>query len=159
MNDFEVIFNNLDDIDKKAINAYRSGREFKNMATNIMIWINNKPKPVIIPSIVDNALACELFLKSMIIMNTKKLVKEHSLKKLIYEADICLELKNEFKECELDLEIEKIDKAFIEWRYVYERDEIIINNGFLNKLSDALEEISRDKILRKYNLNMLESFI
>ena len=26
-----------------------------------------------------------------------------------------------------------MDKAFIEWRYAYERDEMIINNGFLNK--------------------------
>ena len=43
---------------------------------------------------VDNALACELFLKSILIINTQKLVKEHSLKKLIYETDICLELKN-----------------------------------------------------------------
>ena len=36
---------------------------------------------------------------------------------------------------------------------------MIINNGLLNGLCTDLEEIGRNKILEKYNLNMFESFI
>ena len=36
---------------------------------------------------------------------------------------------------------------------------MIMNNGFLNGLCTALEEIVRNKILEKYNLNMFESII
>lgn len=36
---------------------------------------------------------------------------------------------------------------------------MIMNNGFLNGLCTVLEEIGRNKILEKYNLNIFESFI
>ena len=114
MQNFETTFNNLNEIDKKCINAYRSAREFKNIGTQPVVINNNRMYPVIIASIVNNALACELFLKSIIIMNT---------------------------------------------RYTYERNEMIMNNGFLNGICTVLEEIGRNKILEKYNLNMFESFI
>ena len=52
--------------------------------------------PVIIESIVNNALACELFLKSIIIMNTKEIPRGHSIKRLIIEANISDELKYRF---------------------------------------------------------------
>lgn len=159
MQNFETTFNNLNEIDKKCINAYRSAREFKNIGTQPVVITNNRMYPVIIASIVNNALACELFLKSMIIMNTKEIPKGHSIKKLIIEANISAELKYKLNNYNFDVEIEGVDRAFIEWRYTYERNEMIINNGFLNSFCNALEEISRNKILKKYNLNMLESFI
>lgn len=92
-------------------------------------------------------------------MNTNNLVKEHSIKKLINQADIGRELKRNLNNFDFNVEIEKIDNAFIEWRYVYEYNEKTINNGFLIELCDTLEKINRDKILENYNLNMLESFL
>lgn len=98
-------------------------------------------------------------MKSIIIMNTKEITKGHSIKKLIIEANISDELKYRLNNYNFDIEIEGVDSAFIEWRYTYERNEMIMNNGFLNGLCTALEEIVRNKILEKYNLNMFESFI
>ena len=71
MQNFETTFNNLNEI------------EFKNIGTQPVVINNNRMYPVIIASIVNNALACELFLKSIIIMNTKEIPKGHSIKKLI----------------------------------------------------------------------------
>lgn len=159
MQSFETTFNNLNEIDKKCINAYRSAREFKNIGRQPAVMINSRIYPVIIASIVNNALACELFLKSIIIMNIKEIPKGHSIKKLIMEANISTELKYRLNNYNFDVEIEGVDNAFIEWRYTYERNEMIINNGFLSSLCSVLEEMSRNKILEKYNLNMLESFI
>ena len=159
MQDFENTFNNLNEIDKKCINAYRSAREFKNIGTQLVVITNNRMNPVIIASIVNKALACELFLKSIIIMNIKEIPQGHSIKKLIIEANISDELKYRLNNYNFNVEMEGVDSAFIEWRYTYERNEMIINNEFLTSLCNALEEISRNKILEKYNLNMLESFI
>ena len=161
MQDFENTFNNLNEIDKKCINAYRSAREFKNIGIQQFIINNNNNRiyPVIIASIVNKALACELFLKSIIIMNIKEIPQGHSIKKLIIEANISDELKYRLNNYNFNVEMEGVDSAFIEWRYTYERNEMIINNEFLTSLCNALEEISRNKILEKYNLNMLESFI
>ncbi len=159
MNSFEETFENLENIDKKCINAYRSAREFKNMATQIIVCVNGKPAPVIIASIVNKAFACEVFLKSIIIMNTKKITNEHSLIKLVKKSNSCLEIRKKLNNYDFNEELEKINNAFVEWRYTYERDKMIINNGFLNDFCNTLEEISRIKILEEYKLNMLESFI
>ena len=159
MENFETIFNRVNEIDKKCINAYRSAREFKNIGTQQLIIIDNRLAPVIIASIVNTVLACELFLKSLIIMDTKKIPKGHSIKKLIIQSNILTELKQKLDNYDLDLEINGIDNAFVEWRYTYERDTMIINNGFLNNFCVVLEEISRKKILENYNLNMLDSFL
>lgn len=64
MSEFEKKFNSLNEIEIKAINAYRSGREFKNISLNPIVYANSKFAPVIIASIVNKSLACELFLKS-----------------------------------------------------------------------------------------------
>ena len=105
---------------------------------------NNRMYPVIIASIVNNALACELFLKSIIIMSTKEIPKGHSIRKLIIEANIADGLKYRLNNYNFDIEIEGVDSAFIEWRYTYERNEMIMNNGFLNDL--CIETILQSKV-------------
>lgn len=159
MDDFETIFNNLDDIDKKSINAYRSAREFKNMATQPLVYINGRYYPTIIASIVNGVFSCELFLKSIIILNDKKIPKGHSLKNLLGNTNILLEVKNRLFEYRFEEELKKIDSAFVEWRYCYEKDTLILNSKFLNDFCNVLEEITRNKILNIYHLNMLDSFI
>lgn len=37
MQNFETTFNNLSEIDKKCINAYRNAREFKNIGHNQLL--------------------------------------------------------------------------------------------------------------------------
>ncbi len=159
MNDFESIFNNLSSIDKKAINAYRSGREFKSLSAYPIVNIDNRMYPTIIASICNKVFACELFLKSIIIINKKSLQKGHKISNLIRESGIKEILEKEFIKYNLENEITKIDDAFQVWRYSYEYDQLTINNGFLNDLCQLLEKICRQKIQEIYNLNMIESFI
>ena len=159
MENFEMIFNNLEDIDKKSVNAYRSARQFKSIAINQIVFIEGRAYPTIIACITNKALACELFLKSIIIMNTKQLPNGHRIKDLVKEADIFEELKLMLNKYNLEDEINKISNAFIEWRYIYEINEATIFSGFLNDLCDTLEKVTRERILKIYNLDMLKSFL
>ena len=158
---FEVTYNNLNEIDKKAINAYRSAREFKIAAENngrIEFFYKNK-HTTIKPCIVNYALSCELFFKSMIIIkNNKLVVKTHKLDDL-YEILDNSKIKNELSKYDFDIEIKKISDAFIDWRYCYEHNELTIHTGFLIDLCNCLEKNNRLIILEKYGLNMNESFI
>lgn len=159
MKKFEIIFNNLNDIEKKSINAYRNARQFKNIAEKQLVILNDKIVQVIIASITNKVFACELFLKSIIIIDTGELIRGHYIQYLIEQSGIKEELKNRLHAYDFDNEIININNSFEEWRYVYERDESMINLGFLNCLCNELEELNRQKILDKYNLNMLESFL
>ena len=159
MNNFEIIYNNLNKLEKKSINAYRSGLEFKNLSIQKVVYVNNSFKPTIIASITNKVFACELFLKSMLMINGIENNKDHLLFNLIKKLNISDELEISLKEYNFIDEILKINNAFQDWRYIYEKDETIINCGFLESLCDELESKCRDKIKRTFNLNMKESFI
>lgn len=159
MNDFERIFNDLKIIDKKAINAYRSGREFKSLSAYSIVNIDNRLYPTIIASLCNKIFACELFIKSIIMINKKQLQRGHKISSLIQKSGISKILEKSFIKYNLENEISQIDNAFQVWRYSYEYDQLTINSGFLNDLCQLLEQICRQKIQEVYNLNMLESFI
>lgn len=72
----------------KAINAYRSGREFKSLSAYSIVNIDNRMYPTIIASICNKIFACELFLKSIIMINKKRLQSGHKISNLIQESDI-----------------------------------------------------------------------
>lgn len=159
MDDFETIFNNLDSIDKKSINAYRSAREFKNMATQPLVYIDGRYFPTIIASMVNALFSCELFLKALLILRDKKIPRGHSLKKLLNKANLLMDVKKKLINYDFEEELDKIDNSFAEWRYCYEKDTLTANCGFINDFCNVLEEIARKKIFDVYHLDMLESFI
>ncbi len=159
VNDFASIFKNLSDINKTAINAYRSGREFKNLSNNPFVLIDKRVCPTILASICNKLFACELFLKSIIIINKNFLQKGHKISYLIKESGIEEILEKELVKYNLKNEIAKIDNAFQIWQYSYEYDNLTINSGFLNDLCQSLEKICRQEIQKNYQLNMLDSFI
>ncbi|MDD2518738.1 MAG: hypothetical protein PHG18_02495 [Bacilli bacterium] len=121
--DFETIFNNLDNIDKKSINAYRSARQFKNIAIYPLVRIDDKVAPVLVACIVNKLLSCELFLKSLIIMSTKEIPEGHHLIKLLEKSNVSSIVINRMSNFEFKKELEKINNAFVDWRYIYESDE------------------------------------
>ena len=159
MNDFESIFNNLDSIDKKCINAYRRAREFKKLSIQPLIYMDGRYFQVLIASIVNGLFSCELFLKSILILNDKKIPTGHSLKKLLEKTHLATEVKNKLNNYSFDEELEKIDNSFTEWRYCYEKDTLTINRGFVNEFCNALEEIARKQICDIYHLDMNQSFL
>ena len=162
MDNFEQEYNKLNAVFKMAINAYRSGRQF--MMTGIQtsgagIVIHNRLYPTIIASVVNEVFACELFLKSMIMIKTgERTIKKHKLLELYDLLDIeKIEeslLKYNFRE-----ELQKISDSFVTWRYCYEYDRIVINRGFVFELCNVLEKENKKIIFKEYNLNMDQSFI
>ena len=160
MVDFAEIFNNLDSTCQKAINAYRSGREFQMMGGSIMDIRNiiGHKHPTIVASIVNEVFACELYLKTILMIQNHKLVSGHELVDL-YSKIHNDRIKEKMDNYNFDEELAKINDAFKEWRYCYESEQLCINSGFLYNLCDVLEEESRILILNKYNLDMNKSFL
>ena len=163
MDNFEQKYNNLNDVSKMAINAYRSGRQF--MMTGIQtsgagIVIHNRLYPTIIASVVNEVFACELFLKSMIMIKTgEKSIKKHELLELYDLLDIETIEKSLLKKYDFKEELQKISDSFVTWRYCYECDTIVINRGFVFELCNDLEKENKKIILNEYSLDMDQSFI
>lgn len=156
---FEQEYEKLDAISKQSINAYRNGREFKNLGSNPLVIINNKFHPTIIAAISNTAFACELFLKSIIMINTKKEIKGHLIDELVKKAELSDILTNNLSEYNISKELSEIDNAFTIWRYSYEYGSLKINSKFLFQLCDELENINKNIIQEQFNINMDDSFI
>lgn len=161
MDNFEEIFNSLNRNSKKAINAYRNGRQFMvtGNAGRLGIMINERLYPTIIASIVNEVFACELFLKSMIMIKFgKEAGKKHKLLELYEQLD-----DKEIKEClpqyNFDDELQKINDAFTVCRYSYEYESLQVYMGFIFDLCDVLEKNNKKRILKAYKLDMEKSFI
>ena len=162
MNNFEQEYNKLNDVSKMAVNAYRSGRQF--MMTGIRtsgagIVINNRLYSTIIASVVNEVFACELFLKSMIMIKTgEKSIKKHKLLEL-YDLLGIETIEKSLSKYDFRDELQKISCSFITWRYCYEYGTIVINRGFVFELCNVLENENKKIIFKEYNLNMDQSFI
>lgn len=160
MNDFEKNFNRLDSISKMAINAYRSGREFQILGNNIMDFRNiiGHKHPTIVASVVNEIFACELYFKSILMIQKHEIVKGHELVSL-YNQIQNINIKAKMINYNFDEELNKINDSFEKWRYCYESKQLIIYTGFLYDLCKVLEEESRILIYNEYNLDMNKSFI
>ncbi len=160
MDSFDEKYNKLDLEYRSAVNAYRSGRQFMmtgiNTSSAVMV---DRLYPTIISSIVNEIFACELFLKSMLIIKTKhKIIKGHKLLEL-YNL-LCDEtIEKNMSKYDFVNELEKISNSFVEWRYCYEYDSMTINRGFVFDLCATLEKENRNIILEKFDLDMNQSFI
>lgn len=163
MDNFEQEYNKLNEVSKMAVNAYRSGRQF--MMTGIhtsgaAIVVNSRLYPTIIASVVNEVFACELFLKSMIMIKTgEKSIKKHKLLELYDLLNIETIEKSLLKKYDFKEELQKISDSFVTWRYCYEYDTIVINRGFVFELCNVSEKDNKKIILKEYSLEMDQSFI
>lgn len=160
MDDFQREYNKLNFISKRAINAYRSGRQFMVTGINTSFGVTlDRLYPTIISSLVNEIFACELFLKSLyMIKHQKEMNKIHKLFDL-YEAIEDNEIKNKMTNYDFIDELKKINSSFITWRYCYEYNSLIINRKFVFDFCKILEEKNREVIFEKYNIDMTKSFI
>ena len=109
----------------------------------------------VIPSAVNSAFACEVFLKAILKHSDIGITKQHDLKEL-FEL-LPERIKTFVKETSsanyggswtnwIGYEyLENVSKAFVEWRYIYEVDftkigSVGIDPGFLVALRNALRE-------------------
>lgn len=108
-----------------------------------------------VPQIVNMAFACEVFLKTLILMRGKKQTG-HELKDLwnVLDNETRQEIVNVLiKETDFTEElirdgVEDISNAFIEWRYSYEVQAISIHIGFLETFSTVLRDFISSKLYK-----------
>ena len=110
----------------------------------------------IFPYLVNSALACELFLKTIIMINStpRQIVREHELTTLFNSLPTedqtnIKELFSRRMKHDFDSLIEEMSSTFVKWRYAYEQETIKINiTGILTLaqvLNDYITEIYVDK--------------
>lgn len=111
----------------------------------------------IFPFVVNVALSCELFLKSIIMINSNsvsnsvKIIKEHKLTKLFCKLpkDDQIKIKDSFSKrmkCDFDELIAEMNDTFVKWRYAYEQGNLKINiTGIL-----TLAQVLNDYITEQY---------
>ena len=101
---------------------------------------------VLVPGIVCAAFSVELGLKAQI-MEDGRMAKGHRLFDLFQKLDPKCQ-SNLVKLVGLDQEtfeneLAHMSEAFVQWRYVYEHDEVSINLGFLEKLVRAMQALAK----------------
>jgi HEPN domain-containing protein len=102
----------------------------------------NQTEWLLVPAVTNRAFSVELFLKA-ILENDGVSKKGHKLNELFGLLE--QERKTQIvKETGLDSQtfqrdLMKISNAFVEWRYLYERNDIKVEWEFLQKISNAVK--------------------
>lgn len=92
-------------------------------------------------TITNIAFSCELYLKSMLVLEKQSLERGHSLDELYQRLDndnTKLRIRDNTKSTDFDLELKELGKSFEVSRYVYEYTEMACNVIFLTSLIDTL---------------------
>lgn len=148
---------------KKLISMYTTARQFKNAINKNEIFSikNNKVINKIFPYIVNKSFACEVYLKLVIKYNNGEYKKTHSIKDLLEASNLQGDLEEyymkKFNTRDLDFlnrAIDTISEAFIDWRYIYEQEDIKIQNGVLEVLCDYLDNYCLNVILKNLNIDI-----
>lgn len=97
---------------------------------------------LVVPGTVNIAFACELYLKAILRESGNK-TKLHNLEKLYVKLpdEIKNEIEKNFNGDDFLKELKGICNAFVDWRYVYEKETIEINFAFLYKFAKVLSEM------------------
>ena len=143
------------------INEPNIGMSFEEALTFIKVseQLENDEETLfggIFPYVVNSALACELFLKTIIMINStpRQIVREHELTTLFNSLPTedqtnIKELFSRRMKHDFDSLIEEMSSTFVKWRYAYEQETIKINiTGILTLaqvLNDYITEIYVDK--------------
>ena len=114
-----------------------------------------------IPIMVNGALACELYMKSLIYMDhaIEEKIKEHRLEYLFsqLQSSVQLSIKSKtvenivkkgeknYTDEEFDSDLRKHTNVFIDWRYFYEHKECSSSMLFITCFLDALHKLAYEK--------------
>lgn len=186
--------------DKKNLQIYFTARQFKNSIFQDEVFIlpvnkgNNfipgkmvikdhmtitfrgdKTITRIIPYIVNNCFACELYLKLLLSLFHIKIddipkKKRHNLY-ILYDKlppKIKIKVFNDYLKASstnvdiynLENEIKNISSIFVNWRYIHETidKQNVVNSGFLRWFCDILDIYCVFLIKEKYNYDVILDF-
>ena len=126
--------------------AYCKAKDFQAVAELLDAEENFK----LIPTVVNAAFACELYLKALIMWQekTSARIREHKLSELLAriddgDRDMIVRSANIFNWAEF---VNEADNAFVEWRYIHENDGFkMISISDLLRFANALKSCYESK--------------
>jgi len=100
----------------------------------------------IVPAVVNLAFSIELYLKFLLAKNETPDSTDHNLSKLFDLLDSTIQQEiidlADYDKDEFELLLSKHTEAFVEWRYIHERNvSINVDLKFMRKLIDCVESI------------------
>lgn len=102
----------------------------------------NQVEWLLVPAVTNRAFSIELYLKA-ILKNDGALKEGHKLHQLFgalkHERRTQIIEETGLDSQEFQRDLTKISNAFVEWRYLYEKDDIKIAWDFLQKFSSAVK--------------------
>jgi len=124
--------------------CYRQAKAFYNVSYRCRDMLLNEDMDAVFTNI---SFACELYLKCLLFDQKIDCRKEHDLYKLYKSLpDKIQEQLKELHPCRntqkenFDLQLKELGKAFIVFRYMYERTTMASNGQFLIELLDTLHQ-------------------
>lgn len=134
-------------ISKETGAAFQVACEFEIIAINLDQERNN----YLIPTVVNGALACELFLKALIMVqhNIAAPQRGHKLNDLFALLDDSTQQKIQSKSNIVlwDTFIADASNAFVDWRYSHEKEALSISVLDLLRFAHALHGVSEESIM------------
>lgn len=105
------------------------------------------PDDLVLPFVVNQALAVELYFKALILQETGKLAKGHNLVQLFGDltpddqAAIRAGVKARQRiASDFDEDLKNTSDAFTSWRYLHERSTAMLSLNFLTALGDVVRD-------------------
>ena len=140
-----------DDYFEWAKGCYREANAFYKVAIRNSDLLFGEEAMAVFTNI---AFACELYFKCLLFINEINCAKKHDLfelykllpyeeKEKIKQRHPCTNIPKE----QFELNLEELGKAFIVFRYIYERKEVAFNAQFLIELVETLKKNIHDKKL------------
>lgn len=125
--------------------AYRHAHEFSKSAE--LLYDSMSTRVVM----VNISFACELYMKALLIWNNKcdSIIREHLLSELFtkLDANIQVRIKKESGIKEWDVFIKHSSDAFRNWRYYYEKNNVLFGHvGGLFAFAESLEKICKESM-------------
>lgn len=128
-----------------AFLTYRHAQDFRKSAEFLHDNISTRVV------MVNISFACELYMKALLIWNSKcdSIIREHLLNELFEKLDknTQMQIKTESGIKNWDEFITHSSDAFRDWRYYYEKDNIMFGDiGGLFAFAESLDKICKDTI-------------
>ena len=160
-------FSYLGKENENLIKMYTTARQFRNAIkpSEILQFKKDGFENKVFPYVVNRSFSCEIYLKLIIKNNGDSFENVHNIKQLLVKAKIGEEFEKyilkgvalanvDYSIERLDQDIETISKAFVNWRYIYEQDDITVAAGLLDLMNDYLDSYCKRIIKARFDVDM-----
>lgn len=103
---------------------------------------NGQLEILICPTIVNYAFACELYIKYLLQINNIEQCHKHKLTDLFYllPETSQQEIRTKMDIANFNQELNSISNAFVDWRYIYEKNDKSLHIEFLRNFCNVLHD-------------------